>query len=415
MNAMGITSAVDATLGLAARDSFRGNPRLPRGGIVRRTDRALLPDDAAVPNCGDGERTPSTRCDPGNRLGADWAGQSLHRWSADDADGPAALAFCRARTASARQSGLPKNWKRWFSKHTPPAGRSPPMPSATARLICAWMPAARRWQNQPRASMPATALNTPCCSGPTKWGALARLGILPVYQPEFLDAISVMLTPKPSATPAPTASCPTPRRRQPACLSSFRPTSPSFPALRWTAFNPPQNRRTPSGDRAWPSSDRLRAGLPAGVHRRRGVQRLSGTTTGAKSSPGHRADFARAWPTGRTRLRFRRQLPAAKLFMETSEMTDLKTVQTPLLDAAYLEQGPADGKPIILLHGWPYDAHTWDAVDCDRWRRQGWRTPTPHTLRGFGPTKFRDPLTRRSGQMTAIAQGRQRFCRCAWP
>ncbi len=43
-------------------------------------------------------------------------------------------------------------------------------------------------------------------------------------------------------------------------------------------------------------------------------------------------------------------------------MTDFKTIQTPLLDIAYLEQGPADGKPVILLHGWPYDAHTWDAV-----------------------------------------------------
>jgi len=88
-------------------------------------------------------------------------------------------------------------------------------------------------------------------------------------------------------------------------------------------------------------------------------------------------------------------------------MTDLNTIQTPLLDIAYLEQGPADGKPIILLHGWPDDAHTWDAA-AGALAEQGWRTLSPY-LRGFGPTKFLDPLTRRSGQMTAIAQGAKDF------
>ncbi len=88
-------------------------------------------------------------------------------------------------------------------------------------------------------------------------------------------------------------------------------------------------------------------------------------------------------------------------------MTDFKTVQTPLLDVAYLEQGPANGKPVILLHGWPYDAHTWDAVGGPL-AALGWRTLAPY-LRGFGPTKFLDPLTRRSGQMTAIAQDAKDF------
>ena len=63
-----------------------------------------------------------------------------------------------------------------------------------------------------------------------------------------------------------------------------------------------------------------------------------------------------------------------------------KTIQTQLLEIGYLEQGPADGKPIILLHGWPYDAHIWDAVTGPL-AEQGWHTYAP-SLRGFGP----DPL-----------------------
>ena len=84
-----------------------------------------------------------------------------------------------------------------------------------------------------------------------------------------------------------------------------------------------------------------------------------------------------------------------------------KTLQTPLLEISYLEDGPADGKPIILLHGWPYDAHTWDAVTGPL-AAQGWHTYAPY-LRGFGPTRFLDDGTRRSGQITAIAQDAKDF------
>ena len=88
-------------------------------------------------------------------------------------------------------------------------------------------------------------------------------------------------------------------------------------------------------------------------------------------------------------------------------MTQIKTLQTPLLDIGYLEDGPADGKPILLLHGWPYDAHVWDAV-AGLLAEQGRHTYAPY-LRGFGPTKFLDDKTRRSGQMTAIAQDAKDF------
>ncbi|MGI4792174.1 MAG: alpha/beta fold hydrolase [Janthinobacterium lividum] len=85
----------------------------------------------------------------------------------------------------------------------------------------------------------------------------------------------------------------------------------------------------------------------------------------------------------------------------------LKILRTSLLKIGYFEQGPADGKPIILLHGWPDDAHTWDDVTRSL-AEAGWRTFAPY-LRGFGPTRFLDADTRRSGQVTAIAQDAKEF------
>jgi len=76
--------------------------------------------------------------------------------------------------------------------------------------------------------------------------------------------------------------------------------------------------------------------------------------------------------------------------------------QTSLLDMAYETSGPADGTPALLLHGFPDDAHAWDAVSAAL-ATAGYRTIAPY-LRGFGPTRFRDPATLRSGQNGALAQ-----------
>jgi pimeloyl-ACP methyl ester carboxylesterase len=77
-----------------------------------------------------------------------------------------------------------------------------------------------------------------------------------------------------------------------------------------------------------------------------------------------------------------------------------KTVETPTLEIAYLEAGPADGPPVILLHGWPSDPHDWDGV-VPPLAAAGCRVLTPW-LRGYGPTRFRDPATPRSGQQAAL-------------
>ena len=80
----------------------------------------------------------------------------------------------------------------------------------------------------------------------------------------------------------------------------------------------------------------------------------------------------------------------------------IEYVQTPLLDLAYEAQGPSDGTPVLLLHGFPDDVRAWDDV-ARALAAAGYRTIAPY-LRGFGPTRFRDAQTIRSGQNAALAQ-----------
>ncbi|HKT79632.1 MAG TPA: alpha/beta hydrolase [Vicinamibacterales bacterium] len=75
---------------------------------------------------------------------------------------------------------------------------------------------------------------------------------------------------------------------------------------------------------------------------------------------------------------------------------------TSLLDVAYESTGPANGLPLLLLHGWPDDVRTFDGV-APTLRQAGFRTIAPW-LRGFGQTRFRSPDIMRSGQIAALAQ-----------
>ena len=78
----------------------------------------------------------------------------------------------------------------------------------------------------------------------------------------------------------------------------------------------------------------------------------------------------------------------------------MKHVVAGVLDVAYLELGPADGTPVILLHGFPYDVHSYDAVS-EQLAAAGWRCIVPY-LRGYGPTAFLEAATPRSGQQAAL-------------
>ena len=79
----------------------------------------------------------------------------------------------------------------------------------------------------------------------------------------------------------------------------------------------------------------------------------------------------------------------------------LKQVDAGLLSVAYAEVGPADGPVVILLHGWPYDIHSFVDV-APLLAAAGFRVIVPH-LRGYGPTRFLSSDTVRNGQPSAVA------------
>ncbi len=85
----------------------------------------------------------------------------------------------------------------------------------------------------------------------------------------------------------------------------------------------------------------------------------------------------------------------------------LKHVRTPMLEIASEESGPADGAPVILLHGFPYDPRCYDEV-VSRLAAAGCRTFVPY-LRGCGPTKFLSASTPRSGQQAAFGNDLKEF------
>ncbi|KJC57716.1 alpha/beta hydrolase [Bradyrhizobium sp. LTSPM299] len=70
------------------------------------------------------------------------------------------------------------------------------------------------------------------------------------------------------------------------------------------------------------------------------------------------------------------------------------------MNVAFHEAGPADGPPVILLHGFPYDIHSFVDV-APQLASQRCRVIVPY-LRGFGDTRFRDASTLRSGEQAAL-------------
>ena len=78
----------------------------------------------------------------------------------------------------------------------------------------------------------------------------------------------------------------------------------------------------------------------------------------------------------------------------------VKSVRAGMLEVAYRETGPTEGPPAVLLHGFPYDVHAYDAA-AERLAAAGVRCVIPY-LRGYGPTRFLDPATPRSGEQAAL-------------
>ena len=79
----------------------------------------------------------------------------------------------------------------------------------------------------------------------------------------------------------------------------------------------------------------------------------------------------------------------------------MRLVQTAVLEIELEEGGPEDGRPVLLLHGWPDAPRGWRHV-ARRLHQRGWRTIVP-ALRGSGATRFRSPETPRDGRGIALA------------
>ena len=84
----------------------------------------------------------------------------------------------------------------------------------------------------------------------------------------------------------------------------------------------------------------------------------------------------------------------------TNPMQDLRRIRAGVLDVAYHECGPADGPPVFLMHGFPYDIHTYEEV-APILAQAGCRVIVPY-LRGYGPTRFLSETTLRSGEQAAL-------------
>jgi pimeloyl-ACP methyl ester carboxylesterase len=79
----------------------------------------------------------------------------------------------------------------------------------------------------------------------------------------------------------------------------------------------------------------------------------------------------------------------------------LKQIDAGVLNVGYAEAGPANGPVVILLHGWPYDIHSYVDV-TPLLASAGYRVIVPY-LRGYGPTRFLSGETFRNGQPSALA------------
>jgi len=109
------------------------------------------------------------------------------------------------------------------------------------------------------------------------------------------------------------------------------------------------------------------------------------------------AQFGAAMPA---RAATGNKLPAITPGAHTS-LGPLKQVDAGVVSVGYAEVGPADGPAVILLHGWPYDIHSYADV-APALGSAGYRVIVPY-LRGYGTTRFLSSETFRNGQPSAVA------------
>src|SRR5471030_1326598 len=84
-----------------------------------------------------------------------------------------------------------------------------------------------------------------------------------------------------------------------------------------------------------------------------------------------------------------------------TSLGEIKRIDAGLLNVGYAEAGPADGPVVMLLHGWPYDIHSFVDV-APLLASKGYRVIVPY-LRGYGSTRFLSAATLRNGEQASVA------------
>src|SRR3984893_11510104 len=85
----------------------------------------------------------------------------------------------------------------------------------------------------------------------------------------------------------------------------------------------------------------------------------------------------------------------------STSFSALKQIDAGVLNVGYAEAGKSDGPAVVLLHGWPYDIHSFVDVS-PRLSYAGFRVMVP-SLRGYGSTRFLSSTTPRNGQQSVVA------------
>jgi pimeloyl-ACP methyl ester carboxylesterase len=94
--------------------------------------------------------------------------------------------------------------------------------------------------------------------------------------------------------------------------------------------------------------------------------------------------------------------PSPRVANSDQTFSTIKQINAGMLSVGYAELGPADGRPVILLHGWPYDIHSYADV-APILAGHGYRVLVPF-LRGYGSTRFLSDTALRNGQQAAVAR-----------
>ncbi len=105
--------------------------------------------------------------------------------------------------------------------------------------------------------------------------------------------------------------------------------------------------------------------------------------------------------TGFGLVQFTQAQTAAGATSSSAPMGPIKQINAGTLNVGYYETGPASGPVVILLHGWPYDIHSFIEV-APLLAAKGYRVIVPH-LRGYGTTRFLSSDTPRNGQQAVLA------------